>query len=50
MKEAVTSGVICLDGEYDFTYYIADIKYTEREDESFCYQNIFREFQDWIWA
>ena len=38
MKEAVTSGVICLDGEYDFTYYIADIKYTEREDESFCYE------------
>lgn len=38
MKEMVTSGTICLDDAYDFTYYIADIRYTEREDESFCYE------------
>ncbi|MDE7435668.1 MAG: hypothetical protein K2N01_07615 [Lachnospiraceae bacterium] len=38
MKEIVTSGTICLNDEYDFTYYIADIRYTEREDESFCYE------------
>jgi len=38
MKEIATSGVICLDDEYDFTYYVADIKYIEREDESFCYE------------
>lgn len=40
MKEVVTNGTICLNGEYDFIYYIAEIKYTEREDESFCYEII----------
>lgn len=38
MKEVVTSGTICLDDEYDFTYYIASIKYIEREDESYQYE------------
>lgn len=38
MKEIVTHGTICLDDEYDFTYCIADIRYTERDDESFCYE------------
>jgi len=38
MREIVTSGTICLDDEYDFTYYIADISYIEREDESYCYE------------
>ena len=37
MKEIVTSGTICLNDEYDFTYYIADIQYIEREDESYRY-------------
>lgn len=38
MKEVVTNGTICLDDEYDFTYYIANIKYIEREDESYRYE------------
>lgn len=38
MREVVTSGTICLDDEYGFTYYIASIKYIEREDESFRYE------------
>lgn len=38
MREVKTSGTICLDDEYNFTYYIADIKYIEREDESFRYE------------
>ena len=40
MKEIVTSGTICVDDAYDFTYYLAEIKYTERENESFCYEII----------
>lgn len=40
MREVVTSGIICLDGEYGFTYHIAEIRYTEREDETFCYEII----------
>lgn len=38
MKEMVTSGTICVDDEYDFTYYIANIQYIEREDESYRYE------------
>lgn len=38
MKEIVTNGTICLNDELDFTYYIAEIEYTEREDESFFYK------------
>lgn len=38
MKEMITSGVICLDDEYGFTYCIADIKYIEKEDESYRYE------------
>lgn len=38
MKEMITSGVICLDDEYGFTYWIADIKYIEKEDESYRYE------------
>ncbi|MBO5486916.1 MAG: hypothetical protein J5988_08340, partial [Eubacterium sp.] len=38
MKEMETSGIICLDDEFDFTYYVAEIKYTEREDESYRYE------------
>ncbi len=38
MKEIVTNGTICLDDEYGFTYYIADIRYIEREDESYRYE------------
>lgn len=38
MKEIVTRGIICLDDDYDFTYCIAGIQYTEHEDESFCYE------------
>lgn len=38
MKEITTCGDICLNDEYDFTYKIADIRYTEREDESFVYE------------
>ena len=38
MKEIVTRGIICLEDEYDFTYYVANIVYMEREDESYCYE------------
>lgn len=38
MKEIITSGIICLDDELGFTYHIAKIEYTEREDESFFYE------------
>lgn len=37
MKKKVTTGQICLDDEYGFTYYIAKIEYCEREDESYSY-------------
>ncbi len=30
--------MICLDDEYDFTYHIAEITYTEWEDESYLYE------------
>ena len=38
MREAVTRGDICLTDEYNFTYKVAEIVYTEREDESFFYE------------
>ena len=38
MREIVTRGTVCLDDEYGFTYCIAEIRYTEREDESFRYE------------
>lgn len=38
MKEITTHGDICLKDKYNFTYKIADIAYTEREDESFVYE------------
>ena len=37
MREMVTSGSICVDDEYGFTYHVADIDYIEREDETYCY-------------
>lgn len=40
MKERITYGVICLDDEYDFTYYVAEIRYIEYEDESYRYEII----------
>lgn len=38
MKEMTTLGDICLNDEYNFTYKVAEIRYTEREDESFVYE------------
>ena len=38
MREVITDGSICLDDEYGFTYHVADIRYIEREDESYCYE------------
>ena len=38
MREIVTRGDICLKDEYKFIYKIAEITYTEREDESFIYE------------
>lgn len=38
MREVVTRGDICLNDDYNFTYKIAEIIYTEREDESFVYE------------
>lgn len=38
MREIVTRGDICLNDEYNLTYKVADITYTEREDESFVYE------------
>lgn len=37
MREMVTSGMICVDDEYGFTYHVADIDYIEREDGTYCY-------------
>ncbi len=38
MKEVKTRGDICLNDKYNLTYKVADIIYTEREDESFKYE------------
>lgn len=38
MREIVTRGDICLKDDYNLTYKVADISYTEREDESFVYE------------
>ena len=38
MREITTHGDICLKDEYEFVYKVADIVYTEREDESFAYE------------
>lgn len=38
MREITTRGDICLNDEYNFTYKVAEIIYTEREDESFVYE------------
>lgn len=38
MREITTHGDICLKDEYEFVYKVADIVYTEREDESFVYE------------
>lgn len=38
MREIVTRGDICLKDEYNLTYKVADIVYTEREDENFVYE------------
>ena len=38
MKEITTRGDICLNDKYNFTYKVAEISYTEREDESFVYE------------
>lgn len=38
MREIVTQGDICLKDEYNLTYKVADIVYTERKDESFVYE------------
>jgi len=38
MKEMTTSGTICIDDEYGFTYQIGEIRYIEREDESYRYE------------
>lgn len=38
MREIVTRGDICLNDDYNFTYKVAEITYTEREDESFVYE------------
>ena len=38
MREITTNGDICLIDEYNFTYKVADISYTERKDESFVYK------------
>ena len=38
MREIITRGDICLKDEYNLTYKVADIIYTEREDESFVYE------------
>lgn len=37
MREIVTSGYICLDDEYGFTYRIARIEYREKEDGNYSY-------------
>lgn len=38
MREIVTRGDICLIDDYKITYKVAEIIYTEREDESFLYE------------
>ena len=38
MREIVTRGDICLNDDYNLTYKVAEITYTEREDESFVYE------------
>lgn len=38
MKEIVTSGTICIDDGYKFTYHVAEIKYVEREDGEYYYE------------
>ena len=38
MKEITTRGDICLNDKYNFTYKVAEISYSEREDESFVYE------------
>lgn len=38
MREIVTRGDICLNDDYKITYKVAEIIYTEREDESFLYE------------
>lgn len=38
MKELVTQGDICLKDNYNFTYKVAEITYTQWEDESFTYE------------
>ena len=38
MQEIVTRGDICLNDEYNLTYKVAEITYTERVDESFVYE------------
>ena len=38
MREITTQGDICLKDQYNFTYKVADIIYTEREDETFVYE------------
>ena len=38
MREIVTHGDICLKDDYNLTYKVAEIIYTEREDESFVYE------------
>ena len=38
MREIVTRGDICLNDDYNLTYKVAEIIYTEREDESFVYE------------
>ena len=38
MREIITRGDICLKDDYNLTYKVADISYTEWEDESFVYE------------
>jgi DNA invertase Pin-like site-specific DNA recombinase len=40
MREINTVGTICLDDDLGFTYKVARLEYTEREDESFRYRFI----------
>ena len=35
MQEHITEGIICVDDKYGFTYNISQIKYIEREDETY---------------
>lgn len=37
MREAVTTGLICVKDSYDFEYKLAKIEYIEREDETYTY-------------